>query len=66
MPVRATVGLFCTLFKTVTKYNRHYLFVILLEGLVKVPFKEMVKVPVKEMVKVPVLEPGSKSDVHEL
>ena len=60
MPVRATVGLFCTLFKTVTKYNRQYLFgmFFLLEGLVKVPIKEMVKVPV--------LEPGSKSDVHEL
>ena len=60
MPVRATVGLFCTLFKTVTKYNIHYFFgmFFLLGGLVKVP--------VKEMVKVPVLEPGSKSDVHEL
>jgi hypothetical protein len=60
VPVRATVGLFCTLFKTVTKYNIHYFFgmFFLLGGLVKVP--------VKEMVKGPVLEPGSKSDVPEL
>ena len=47
MPVRATVGLFCTLFKTVTKYNRHYffglLFLLQVKGQVKVPVKGLVQ-----------------------
>ena len=47
MPVRATVGLFCTLFKTVIKYIKHYLyfgcFSLQVMGLVKVPVKDMVK-----------------------
>jgi len=54
VPVRATVGLFCTLFKTVTKYNRHYFlevfFLLQVKGPVKVPVKEKVKVPVKGLV----------------
>ena len=54
MPVRATVGLFCTLFKTVNKYNRHYFlecfYLLQVKGLVKVPVKEKVKVPAKGLV----------------